>query len=356
MVSYINSIIRFLVFPFVRRGELKDGVSALVCCRDEEYNITLCLESLLGLVDQIVCIDHNSSDQTYSKMLDFQNKYSNRINIIVQQFNGTSLKDARNFGLQSVQYNWLLNCGGDFIFDTKNKEVQELFSSLKKSNDLAAFRLSFVNLYGDLRHTYKNANVIGKGENYIVKLIKGVQFVEKDKFDYIAFPRYYENRSISIPFFFHLSGMKSDERLIYRNCYFEWREIVNFLKVKKVEDSPFLNFEYFSKYWNDYLFQTNDINSLKYRYMRQLCELSIQIYDKDKILPYPKVINDIIDFGYERFEIKYQNNKPYIRIDKEDKMMTIYEPTSEDLNWSVANFKEKIYAKEYLKEIKLKYK
>jgi hypothetical protein len=67
------------------------------------------------------------------------------------------------------------------------------------------------------------------------------------------------------------------------------------LKGKKVEDSPFLNFEYFSNYWNDYLFQTNELNSLKYRYMRQLCEISIKKFDEEKYKKYPNVIQDIID-------------------------------------------------------------
>ena len=354
--NFLKKIISFTFYPFVERSELQKGVSALVCCRDEEYNVSLCLESLLGLVDQIVCVDHNSSDSTFDRMMSFQKKYSGNLKIIVKQFKEPSLKDARNYGLKFVEYNWLLNCGGDFIFDTKNNEVQALFSSLKKSNDLAAYRLSFVNLYGDLRHTYKNANVIGKGENYIVKLIKGVQFVEKDKFDYIAFPRYYDNRSSSTPFFFHLSGMKSDERLIYRNCYFEWREIVNFLKEKKVEDSPFLNFEFFSKYWNDYLFQTNESSSLKYRYMRQLCEISIIKFDEDKFKRYPNSIQEIIQSKYERFEVQYKDGKPFIRVDKEDEVMKGYVPSKEDLNWSVEDFKQKIYQKEYLKNIKLKHK
>jgi hypothetical protein len=340
--NFLKKIISFTIRPFVERKELQKGVSALVCCRDEEYNVSLCLESLIGLVDQIVCVDHNSSDSTFDKMMSFQKKYSSNLKIIVKQFKEPSLKDARNYGLKFVEYNWLLNCGGDFIFDTKNNEVQELFSSLKKSNDLAAYRLSFVNLYGDLRHTYRNSIVIGKGENYIVKLIKGVQFVEKDKFDYIAFPRYYHNRSSSTPFFFHLSGLKSDERLIYRNCYFEWREIVNFLKGKKVEDSPFLNFEYFSKYWNDYLFQTNELNSLKYRYMRQLYEISIKKFDEEKYKKYPNVIQDIIDSRYERFEVQYKNDKPFIRVDKEDEGMKSFEPSNEDLKNGITTIEDKL--------------
>jgi hypothetical protein len=43
-------------------------------------------------------------------------------------------------------------------------------------------------------------------------------------------------------------------------------------------------------------------------------------------------------------------------VDKEDEEMKKFEPSMEDLNWSVEDFKQKIYQKEYLKNIKLKYK
>ena len=72
MINSIKSIISYFALPFIERKELKPGVSALVCCKDEEYNIELCLNSLVGLVDQIICLDHNSTDETHAKMLDFK--------------------------------------------------------------------------------------------------------------------------------------------------------------------------------------------------------------------------------------------------------------------------------------------
>jgi hypothetical protein len=350
--KFLKSLIRFSLSPFVERRELKKGVSALVCCRDEEFNITLCLESLVGLVDQIICIDHNSSDETYNKMISFQEKYNGRLDITVQQFNKPELKEARNFGLQFVKYKWLLKCDGDFVFDIEKPEVSNFFQTLKKSTELASYKLSFVNLMGDLKHTYKNAKVIETGENYVIRMTKNVYFDEDGKFDYIKIPVYYKHKSISTPFFFHLSGMKNDMRLIYRNCYFEWRETLNFLKSKGVKDSPYFEYDYFSNYWNDCLFQTNEINSLKYRYMRQLCELNLQRFDENKFHPYPKVIKDMINSNYERFEIKYKDNIPFIRIDREDEDMKLFIPSSVDLNWSIEEFREKIYSKEYLNKIK----
>jgi hypothetical protein len=90
--------------------------------------------------------------------------------------------------------------------------------------------------------------------------------------------------------------------------------------------------------------------------MRQLCSLSIQKFDEKKFHPYPKVIKDMINANYERFEIKYKDNMPFIRIDKEDEEMKLFVPSTEDLNWNIEEFEKKIYSKEYLKQIKTQVK
>lgn len=355
MIEFIKQIITYCALPFIERKELKPGVSALVCCKDEEYNIELCLNSLVGLVDQIICIDHNSSDRTFNKMMDFKNRNPN-INVCVKKFDGTSLKDARNYGLKNVVHKWLLNCGGDFVFDSENLQVRNLFQNLQISNKFQSYQLTYVNLYGDLYHTYKNSNVIATGEYYIVKLSKPVKFVENQKFDYLKIPFFYNKKTIETPFFFHLSGMKDDLRLLYRNCYFEWREIVNHLVSKNITNSPYLDFTYFEKYWRLALYETSDEKSIKYRHSRQICEITIKRYDPLLYVRYPKIINELISRGNERFKVAYKNDKPYYRKDSTDVNMLNYEPTEKDLNWSILGFKEKIIAKKYLIDIKNEYK
>ena len=100
-----------------------------MCCKEEEYNIELCLNSLKDLVDQIICVDHNSADSTHVKMLEFKNHHKEK-DIIVVKFMGNSLKDARNHGLQYIKHKWLLNCGGDFVFNRESKNVS-LFQKIK---------------------------------------------------------------------------------------------------------------------------------------------------------------------------------------------------------------------------------
>ena len=194
MIDSIKSILSYCAFPFIERKELKSGVSALVCCKEEEYNIELCLNSLVGLVDQIICIDHNSTDGTYEKMLEFKNSNKN-INVIVEKFSDKALKDARNYGLNYVEHKWLLNCGGDFVFDIENTEVLAFFESLRLSNKLSAYQLTYVNLFGDLHHTYRNSPSVNTGEYYAVKMSKSIKFVENKKFDYLKIPFFYHKKT-----------------------------------------------------------------------------------------------------------------------------------------------------------------
>lgn len=348
VTNVIKTLFGKMILPLIDDKTLKPGVSALVCCKDEEYNIPLALKSLIGLVDQIICIDHNSTDSTFEKMVSFQNEYNKYVDIMVVKYKGRLLKDARNYGLTFVKHKWLLNMGGDFIFLNEEDYVRNFFNSLKINNSFSAFQLYLVNLFGDLRHTYKNGDIYGLGEYYIVRKIKYVFFKESGKFDYLFFPKFYLRKKIDKPFFFHLSGLKSDNRLLHRNCYFEWREVSNHLKKIGNVNSPYHDFEFFQLYWKNYLFNTVDEKLLKYRFQRQLCSLECQLYDEEKYFKYPQIIKEILKNNCERFVVKYENELPYIRIDIEDNEMANFSPSGEEKEWNVEDFKEKYYTKKYL--------
>ena len=109
-------------------------------------------------------------------------------------------------------------------------------------------------------------------------------------------------------------------------------------------------------YWQFYLYESTCIKSIKYRHSRQICELAIKKYDPKKFIQYPNIIKDLITKGNERFKVLYKNKKPFYRKDMNDKDMLNYQPTKDDLNWSINEFEEKIIKKEYLTNIKNEYK
>lgn len=351
-MNLIRSVIQFLTLPFVNKPKYKPGISVLVCCRDEEYSLELCLESMVDFADQVVCIDHLSEDKTYDVMISFKKRYKHLIDIEVIRCFSDNLRDARSLGLTYVNREWFLLCGGDFVFnDTTQYNAARFFNSLKKKREYAAFRFSFVNIYGDLAHTFKDEKeVFVLGENYLLRMSPFIHFREEGKFDYLYFPWFYKRLEVHEPVFFHLGGLKSDDRLIYRNCYFEWREIFNSAK-SETEQKKLGNFVLFKKLWNQKLFYTNDPLLLKHRYQKQLLELHYAAYNPSEFFDYPSLLKKKIIDKEERFKILYENGRPFKRLDEFDPEMQFYQPEIED-NWSVENYNQTYVKKDYLNEIK----
>ena len=102
------------------------------------------------------------------------------------------------------------------------------------------------------------------------------------------------------------------------------------------------NYDDFVTQRNNYLFGTKDQKSIKYRYNRQLVHTFKKI-DIEKYGYYPQVLRAEIAKEKQRFQIKYVNNKPFIRIDREDKEMINFIPSEEDLGWDIENFFELLY-------------
>ena len=89
------------------------------------------------------------------------------------------------------------------MYSTEKVRMYHFFKRLKSLNKLESFQLTYVNLYGDLHHTYSNSNIIATGENYIVKMTKLIKFYENEKFDYVRIPFFYDKeyfRTLFFPF------------------------------------------------------------------------------------------------------------------------------------------------------------
>lgn len=355
MQELVNFIKKILQLFLTKNNLYKEGIGVLICAKDEEYNIKYCIESIIDFSSQIVCVDHNSDDGTLEVMLDCQKQYADRCDFIVIHNEGEHLKDARNQGLNRINRKWLLNIGGDFVFYNKGEnKFSTLVSEIINKKVFSATRFGFVNLYGDLHHTYKQKNKqFVVGENYLLKMLPQLTFKEQGKFDYLSFPKYYVLNTINKPVFFHLSGLKSDKRLIYRNCYFEWKEMLN-NELEKGNKQKLSNFKLFSSLWEEELFDTNNEQLLKNRFQKQMCSLHLEKYNEQNLFLYPSVIKRLIDDGNERFIIKYENEQASFRIDKKDQNMKHFLDSETDLEWSADEYFEKYKRKQYLISIKNK--
>ena len=143
---------------------------------------------------------------------------------------------------------------------------------------------------------------------------------------------------------------KSIDNLMHRFHYFTWRELINSIPEKE-QDERIKNYEAFKNLRNEYLFQSKDINTIKFRYQKQLFPKFIKLGTQNSY-PYPDVIKEEIDSGNERFKILYENGKPYSRKDSKDLEMENYSISEEDKNWSISEFMDRLLNENYKDYIK----
>lgn len=312
---------------------LKDGITAVVSAKNEEYIIPFCLKSLVGVVDQVVCIDNGSDDGTLAAMQAFKDEYGSKIEVDILEMPGALLGDCRNAGLDHTRYKWHLRWDADMVCRTSGSQDMKLLRKEVMENDRPrTIQLPRTNLRGDFHHTRKNLPAIDPGEPILVRFGKDIKYVEYGKFDVIKVPFYYAIEKLKKRYYFHCEGLKSDDNLIYRRQYFEWREAFN-QHSDSTRPEEISDFEVFKKNWMIREFGTSKIQSLKWRFQRDFCDRLTAI-DKGLFGDYPDVLLAEKDNENSRFKVILKDGLPYSRLDMLDETMLNYAPTQSDLEWA----------------------
>jgi glycosyltransferase involved in cell wall biosynthesis len=319
-----------------RDGEdLRPGITAVISARNEDYTIPFCLRSLVGVVDQVVCIDNGSDDTTLTEMERFREEHGDEIDVEIASMPGALLGDCRNEGLRRTRHQWHLRWDADMVATTSGPDsILEVTGRALADDRPRTIQLARTNLFGDLWHTQRLTDVIEPGEGFLMRFGKHVRYQEFGRFDAVRVPFYYQQAREPTSHIFHLAGLKSAENLIHRFHYFTWRETVN--REGAALDSERRTLEGFIRQTNLELFGTNDPRSVKFRYLRQAAYHLVR-YDSDRYGAYPEVLEAELD-GPQRFEVLYRDGRPWMRVDHEDDEMAGYEPTEEDLAWDPEEF------------------
>jgi glycosyltransferase involved in cell wall biosynthesis len=319
-----------------RDGErLLPGITALVAARDEAYTVGPCLASLVGFVDQIVCVDNGSEDGTLQQMHAFADRHSHEVDVDVVSMPGALLVDCREEGIRRTRHQWHLLWAGDMVVQTSGPhDVAPVRERILRDDRPRTITFSRTNLVADLHHTFRAGPVVDPGEPFLMRFGRGIKYREFGRFDAARAPLYYAQRREPGRHIFHLGGLKSDANLMHRFHYFAWRETVN--REGEALDPELRTLEGFKRQRNQELFGTNDPRSLKFRYQRQL-SYSLARYDAQRYGDYPVVLQDALA-GPQRFEVVYRDGRPWSRIDHEDTEMLDYQPTADDLAWDPEAF------------------
>jgi len=340
IVRKILSIILYNgYYQFIRNWDLsnngeklKNGITAVVSAKNEAYILPFCLKSLVGVVDQVVCIDNGSDDGTLELMQAFKTEFGLRIEVDILEMPNALLGDCRNAGLEHTRYKWHLRWDADMVCRTRGKESMKLLrEAVLKDDRPRTIQLPRTNLRGDLHHTRKNLPSIDPGEPILIRFGKDIKYVEYGKFDVIRVPFYYAIITEKARYYFHCEGLKSDDNMIHRRQYFEWRAAFNSY-TDAACPSSISDFEIYKKDWSKREFGTNNMQSLKWRFQRDFCNRLAPI---DKILfgEYPDVLKSELENKNVRFKVVLKDKLPHIRTDQKDTEMLNYLPSKKDREW-----------------------
>jgi glycosyltransferase involved in cell wall biosynthesis len=118
-------------------------ISAVIITFNEEANIRRCISSVIGVVDEIVVVDSNSTDRT----VEICNELN--VKVILQPFLGYI--EQKNFALNCAQYDYVLSLDAD---EALSEELKSTITSLKADLNYSAYKFNRLNnFYGKwLKH------------------------------------------------------------------------------------------------------------------------------------------------------------------------------------------------------------
>jgi len=254
----VNNIYEVLIDLEQEKPILKNGISLIIRAKNEELNLKYCIESVVDLVDEIIFVDNNSTDDTYKIMNDYAMKYSNiklyKYNINVSKV-GIEHEEAlktNNMNTLGTFYNWCLSKAtrynifkwdADFICVRNNfKQLVELYD-LKNRNDKFAIWFTGKTLFENIDKYYLNDKSF-YNEYRIFSYKNGFKWYNGDTCEYTEpYITNCENKYKYIhPLFYEIKRTSIDE-FMERSSMIDTRDINDFNILNRLKDNETNNKE-----------------------------------------------------------------------------------------------------------------
>lgn len=101
---------------------MKPKLSLAIICRDEERDLPHCLDSVRGLVDEIVLVDDHSTDRT--------KEIAEGAGAVVHRRRFTNYAEQKQFALDHAAGPWILHLDADErLSEELREEIKEVFDS-----------------------------------------------------------------------------------------------------------------------------------------------------------------------------------------------------------------------------------
>lgn len=179
-------------------------IAGLMCVRDEEVCCGLTIDTVKDWVDEIILVDHSSTDKTVDIITNKCNDYK----IPLQTFTIDAAKTLVDLRAKAIteamksKPDWFFIIDGDMVFNTIGVDVRELV----RNPFVEQYWFSTLNIYGDKEH-FDGMNI---PHLWLFKNVKSIY----------ATASYHcpdHRKATSVPFLgWNLGGLKSVERLFWR--------------------------------------------------------------------------------------------------------------------------------------------
>lgn len=136
---------------------MSNKLSVLIPCKDEERNISYCIESVLPIADEILVADSGSKDKT----MEIAKKYGCRV--IEREYKNSA--DFKNWAIPQAKYDWIL------LLDSDERATPELLDEIKHT--LSA-KVPEHNGYYIFRRNFLFGNEVKRswGKDKVIRLFK----------------------------------------------------------------------------------------------------------------------------------------------------------------------------------------
>jgi glycosyltransferase involved in cell wall biosynthesis len=195
------------------------NISANIICKNEKYWIEESILSIVDLVDEIIYVDDNSTDDSLEIVKKLAKIYNNIKIFEYKNHRLNNLGELKNFAVSKSKNEFILRWDADFI---AYKDIDNLFEfCINNSKIYDGYILSGPNLSGDIFHQTEGRESFGP-ECYLFNKNKSM-FISNERYpDYPHFQKefrfcYPQKTDLNKNYFFiHTNNLKSMEKIAYR--------------------------------------------------------------------------------------------------------------------------------------------
>lgn len=319
---------------FWKKSAKEEGISCVIRAKNEAEWIRPSIASILDFADEIVFVDNGSTDGTLEAVRELKEEWGiDKLKVYTfPPIDGKKIKiaDLYNFSFAKATKTWAFKWDADFIARTGQifsiMELKELWLEYRNKADV--FRLSAPNLFGDHLHYYHSPPDDQElcFERYLFRNRKYTHRMG-DYFETLvlkAHKRFLDIGPMANPddrriYFFHLQGLKSDQRITSRATLSLWWNYSN-----TNADRSMTYEQWLGKHWG-----TTDTEEQVKKCMETFFKTdSIKQYEKvgGDWGEYPTTLKPYLESP--KYEVEYVDGKPGRRITHHDRTIPVPEKLS----------------------------